>query len=358
MATMRCNGFGFALAGIVVLLLFHPGIALSAAAADESVWCAEHRQSLASRRAVLAAEEPELKAGMVAVFTRLESQVGAVADRAPALMERVVDLKGSAGDLSNWWKFSNLFHDAGQQLQSFGKGITAWDIDIVDSLGARITRHESLAYGAHLDEPLYRASCTDPPRGASAKAIAEAMKAEGIKEPEILLYIDLMTEFRTSSVWSLAAIQEKVSSDPDWFDYGPLFVCFLKGQSPDCVIGTGAPATLNLTDDTKPYDLYEARVVQARTERIRGCSSRPAPNQAGMATAASTQPSTLTTRPPTASTPFSTMSPVATGIRRPVSSKAARYRATSSSTIRPMMRRTPTGSRYIDSRATAGTHRS
>ena len=124
-------------------------------------------------------------------------------------------------------------------------------------------RRQSLSYQISEDEPRYIASCIDPPRGASSEAIAEAMKAQGIKEPEVLLYTNLMTEFRTSSVWSLAAIRENVSNDPDWVDHGPFFICFLKGQSSECAIGTGAPATLKLKDDTNPFDLYEVRVVQA-----------------------------------------------------------------------------------------------
>jgi hypothetical protein len=254
-------------ATILTVCLLRSTTAPALEAPDASDWCIERMRSLAARRAELAAQLPEIKAGMATVFARLEADVDSVADRAPALKQRMVDMKPTADDPAHWQEFRQFFRQIAEPLQALGRGVPAWDIGIFSSLERTIIDHENLSSAVRNDEVLYNASCIDPSRGASARAIADALHAKGVKEPEVFLYMNLATEFRTKSSWALAFVREKVPGNPGWEVEGPLVVCFLKEQSPACLDAAGIPKKVDVTDLNGPDVFLEARVVYAGAGR-------------------------------------------------------------------------------------------
>src|SRR5215831_1640537 len=98
--------------------------------------------------------------------------------------------------------------------------------------------------------------------GAADPVVAEALKAKGVRDPEIISWIDLTAAFSARSNWSLAIVQERTPRNPQWHEHGPLFVCFLKAQSPACLDAAGSPLRMDAKEEP-PFNLYEARIVHA-----------------------------------------------------------------------------------------------
>jgi len=120
--------------------------------------------------------------------------------------------------------------------------------------------------GANASEAATAAGAPLASAAPAESAIADALRARGVRQPEVLLYLHLANEFDTTSGWALAVVRERDSRDPEWIEYGPLFICFLKEPSPACLDQAGNPAKVDEADGSIPYEFQEARVVQAAAD--------------------------------------------------------------------------------------------
>ncbi len=69
------------------------------------------------------------------------------------------------------------------------------------------------------------------------QAVEAALSDSGVRNPKIISRLDLTEPFKTSSQWTLEVAEEDVpppSKAPMMEDHGPIFVCFVKADTPNC----------------------------------------------------------------------------------------------------------------------------
>lgn len=68
------------------------------------------------------------------------------------------------------------------------------------------------------------------------QSVTAALKDSGVKRPKVISRLDLTRSFRTSNQWTVVVVEESVptSKAPAMEDHGPIFVCFVKADTPNC----------------------------------------------------------------------------------------------------------------------------
>jgi hypothetical protein len=93
------------------------------------------------------------------------------------------------------------------------------------------------------------------------RSVIAALSRQGVTKPRVVSHIDLTEPFGSATQWTFIAVQDGGQAIPDFEDHGPIFLCLVKADTPDCALHLYQQA-----DDT-PYHLLAGSVVYANQNK-------------------------------------------------------------------------------------------
>ncbi|MFP5205820.1 MAG: hypothetical protein ACLGSH_10725 [Acidobacteriota bacterium] len=115
-------------------------------------------------------------------------------------------------------------------------------------------------------------SVTGQSEAITAKQVDEsviaALAPQGVAKPAILAHIDLTKPFNATSQWTFVVVQESVPPQAAAMmeDKGQIFVCLVKGVTPDCVQDFYAKPNSDQPRPDAPFHLLASSIVHSRDE--------------------------------------------------------------------------------------------
>jgi hypothetical protein len=124
------------------------------------------------------------------------------------------------------------------------------------------------------------------------RLVIDALSHQAVTKPKVISHVDLTEPFATATQWTFVAVQDGSQPAPDDFeDQSPIFLCLVKGASPDCALHLyqGVKGDQPLFDT--PYHLSSSKVVYANQDKsspllfLQVCGAEGPNGNCGIATA-------------------------------------------------------------------------
>jgi hypothetical protein len=99
------------------------------------------------------------------------------------------------------------------------------------------------------------------------RSVIAALSHQGITKPSVISHIDLTEPFGGVTQWTFVAVQDGGKPGDDFEDHGPIFLCLVKGASPDCALHLYQQVRSDEPWFDTPYHLSAGSVVYANQNK-------------------------------------------------------------------------------------------
>lgn len=109
--------------------------------------------------------------------------------------------------------------------------------------------------------------CAEKPKPISTgevdRSVIRVLLHKGVTEPKVISHIDLTAVFGTVTQWTFVVVQDDGHPKPEFEERGPIFLCLVKADSPDCAEDLYQHANSEQPWSETPYHLFASSVVYA-----------------------------------------------------------------------------------------------
>ncbi len=123
------------------------------------------------------------------------------------------------------------------------------------------------------------------------RSVMATLSHQGAEKPKVISHIDLTQTFETVTQWTLVVVQEGGQPITEIEDHGPIHVCLVKANKPDCSENLYQDVGKERPPFDTPYHLLTSRVVNAGQNQsspllfIQLCGAEGPNGNCGIATA-------------------------------------------------------------------------
>lgn len=123
------------------------------------------------------------------------------------------------------------------------------------------------------------------------RSVITALSHQGVTKPKVISHTDLTELFGTVSQWTFVVIQDGGQPPTELEDHGPIFLCLVKADSPDCALHFYQQVSSDLPEIDTPYHLFAGNIVYANQNKsnpllfVKVCGAQGPNGNCGIATA-------------------------------------------------------------------------